>query len=183
MLVLGAALLAAGCGGDTGGAVSAGPSSQAPSSQPPSEAPSSQKPAASAPEQLRFEGTTLDGKAFSGTSLAGKPVVFWFWAPWCPKCLAEGPNVAKAVEKYQGKVAFVGVGGLDDSQDELKRFVSRTGTSGVTHLDDRDGTLYKHFKVTTQSSFVLMTADGDTSKASGPMDESTLNGHIDKLIG
>ncbi|MFD0857138.1 redoxin domain-containing protein, partial [Actinomadura adrarensis] len=155
------------------------------SNAPAASAPAASAPAASqaAPELLQFQGKTIDGKAFSGTSLAGKPVVFWFWAPWCPKCMSEGPNVAKAMAKYDGKVAFVGVGGLDDSQDELKRFVSRTGTSGVTHLDDRDGKLYKHFKVTTQSSFVFMTTGGDTSKASGPLDESALNGHIDKLIG
>ncbi len=109
--------------------------------------------------------------------------MFWFWAPWCPKCAAEGPAVAGAAAKYRGQVSFVGVGGLDDSAEQLKRFVSRTGTEGVTHLDDRDGELYAHFKVTTQSSFVFMTADGKTSKDSGPLDDSALERHIDKLIG
>jgi hypothetical protein len=30
-----------------------------------------------------FAGTTVEGKPFSGASLAGKPTVLWFWAPWC----------------------------------------------------------------------------------------------------
>jgi thiol-disulfide isomerase/thioredoxin len=188
-LLFGAALLVTGvtgCG-DTGGTPSAGPSGE-PSAGPsgaPANAPASSSPAPgkSTPRQLDFEGVTIDGKAFSGSSIAGKPVVFWFWAPWCPTCMAEGPAVAKAAAKHGDKVAFVGVGGLDDSKDRLKRFVSRTDTGGFVHLDDRTGKLYAHFKVTTQSSYLFMTADGKTSKASGPLDESALDRHIDKLIG
>lgn len=176
VVLFGAALFAAGCGDDTGGTVSTGQSSAASGSS------ASQKPAG-APKELEFEGKTLDGKAFKGASLAGKPVVFWFWAPWCPKCIGEGPAVAKAAAKYKGQVSFVGIGGLDDSPAKLKGFVSRTGTRGVTHLDDRDGTLYSHFKVTQQSSYLFLSPDGTTSKDSGPLDESALDGHIEKLIG
>jgi cytochrome oxidase Cu insertion factor (SCO1/SenC/PrrC family) len=137
-------------------------------------------PAADVPAPLRFTGTTLDGKAFDGKRLAGSPVVFWFWAPWCPKCQAEGPAVAKTAKKYGDKVRFVGIAGLDKSKDQMTRFVDRTGTAGLVQLDDRTGALYKHFKVTSQSSYLFVSPDGSTATATGPLDEGKLSALIDQ---
>lgn len=138
---------------------------------------------ASAPEPvaaLRFTVTTLDGKKFDGASLAGKPVVFWFWAPWCPKCQAEAPAVKAAAGKYRD-VAFVGVAGLD-TEPEMKEFVQRTKTGSLTHLSDEKGAVWTKLGVTQQSTFVFMRPDGSTSKASGPLGAETLNGHVAKLL-
>ncbi|HCT80632.1 MAG TPA: hypothetical protein DGT23_29515 [Micromonosporaceae bacterium] len=51
-----------------------------------------------------------DNFTFEGKTLAGKPAVLRFWAPWCPTCAAEAPDVAQAASKYQGKVAVIGLG-------------------------------------------------------------------------
>ncbi|TMR02221.1 redoxin domain-containing protein [Actinomadura soli] len=179
-IVISAVALMAGCGGGGDGTSAVEPTGAA------SRSAAAKSPGGAgqdAPRPLRFEGETLDGGAFDGTSLAGKPVVFWFWAPWCPKCLAEGPDVAKAAGKYKGSVSFVGIGGLEKDKGRLRDFVSRTGTGSLTHLDDRTGRLYSHFKVTSQSSFVFMAPDGATSNASGPLGESELNRHVGKLLG
>ncbi|MEW2353368.1 redoxin family protein [Spirillospora sp. NPDC029432] len=169
------ALSAAACGGGE----TAAPTTSA--AAPASTAPSSTTPAngAKAPAVLKFTGTTLDGKPYDGAALAGKPVVFWFWAPWCPKCQGEGPAVAKGAAKYGSKVAFVGVAGLDKNKEQMDRFVRRTGTTGLVHLDDRDGALYRHFKVTSQSSYVFVSPSGATRKATGPLDESELSRLVD----
>jgi thiol-disulfide isomerase/thioredoxin len=137
-------------------------------------------PVADIPALLKFTGTTLEGKAFDGTELAGSPVVFWFWAPWCPKCQAEGPAVAKTAKKYGDKVRFVGIAGLDKSKDQMTEFVARTGTAGLVQLDDRTGALYKHFKVTSQSSYLFVNPDGSTESATGPLDEGELTELVDK---
>ena len=137
-------------------------------------------PAADVPALLKFTGTTLNGKAFDGTELAGSPVVLWFWAPWCPKCQAEGPAVAKTAKKYGDKVRFVGIAGLDKSKDQMAKFVDRTGTAGLVHLDDRSGALYKHFKVTSQSSYLFVSPDGRTESATGPLDDKELSALIDQ---
>ncbi|TDC80971.1 redoxin domain-containing protein [Actinomadura sp. 7K507] len=176
--LVGAALLVGGCGGGATDAVE--PATASPES---TASQGSGGAGGDVHEALKFEGETLDGKAFDGASLAGKPVVFWFWAPWCPKCLSEGPDVAKAAGKYGDRVSFVGVGGLEKGKARLREFVSRTGTEGLTHLDDRTGKLYSHFKVTSQSSFVFMAPDGTMSKDSGPLGESELNRHVDELLG
>ena len=39
---------------------------------------------AGAPAVLDFTSETVAGEPFDGADLAGKPTVFWFWAPWCP---------------------------------------------------------------------------------------------------
>lgn len=184
MIVIGAALLAAGCGGGEETAApepaAAGPTAAASGSPAPRD---SRGTGADVPAALRFEGETLDGEPFDGTSLAGKPAVFWFWAPWCPKCIAEGPDVAEAAEKYGDRVAFVGIGGLEKDPARLRAFVSRTGTRGLTHLDDRTGDLYAHFDVAAQSSFVFLAPDGTVSRASGPLGAAELGRHVDDLLG
>ncbi len=136
--------------------------------------------AANVPALLRFTGTTLAGEAFDGAGLAGSRVVFWFWAPWCPKCQAEGPAVAETAKRYGAKVRFVGIAGLDKSKDQMTRFVDRTGTAGLVQLDDRTGALYKHFKVTSQSSYLFVSPDGSAESATGPLDEGELSELIDQ---
>lgn len=134
------------------------------------------------PDILKVTGTTLDGAAFDGATLAGKPSVFWFWAPWCPKCQAEGPAVAKVAQRYQGKVTVIGVAGLDRSAQKMAEFVERTGTSGIAQLDDRTGELYKHFRVTSQSSYVFVDPAGETESATGPLDEEALSSLVERHL-
>jgi thiol-disulfide isomerase/thioredoxin len=183
--VAGSVLLLSGCGGtaqDSGETAAEPPPAAAPTSG--QDAPGGQSGgAATVPAQLEFSGTTLNGKAFDGASLAGKPAVVWFWAPWCTTCRADGPSVAKIAKKYGDKVSVIGIAGLDKSKDLMDRFVSQTGTGDVTHLDDRDGKLYRHFKVTTQSFYVFLSKDGKPTKAPGPLGESRLASNIDKLLG
>jgi thiol-disulfide isomerase/thioredoxin len=180
-VVLIGCLLAAGCGGGgAGGTEVAEPSAPPPS---PGAAAPSTAPMRNLPALLKFEAETLDGKSFTGANLADRPVVFWFWAPWCPKCAAEGPAVAKVAGKYDDQVAFVGIAGLDKNKDAMREFVQRTGTGGITHLDDRDGQLYRHFKVIEQTTYIFMTRGGKTSRDTGPLSESDLTEHIEQLAG
>jgi len=172
-----AALALAACGGETDSPVVSAPSA-APSTV--ASTPARTSPVGQVPALLKFKGTKLDGTAFDGASLAGKPVVFWFWAPWCPKCQAEGPAVAKAAQKYGDKVVLVGVAGLDKSKSAMDKFVARTGTGGIVQLDDRTGALYKHFKVTSQSSYLILNPEGGTHKAVGPLDVGELSSLIDE---
>ncbi|MEO3859837.1 redoxin domain-containing protein [Acrocarpospora sp. B8E8] len=170
-----------GAGDDSANPVGAGaPLSATITPAAPTASPAPAKPAA-VPASLRFTAKTLSGDSFDGTSLAGKPVVFWFWAPWCPKCLSEAPAVKAAADKYDD-VAFVGIASLD-TEAAMKEFVQRTGTGSLVHLSDEKGTVWTKLGVSAQSTFVFMKPDGTSARVSGPLDSGTLDMLVEKLAG
>jgi thiol-disulfide isomerase/thioredoxin len=116
------------------------------------------------PASLRFSGTTVDGKPFDGASLQGKPVLIWFWAPWCPTCRSQIPQVQRLAKQYDGQLRVIGVGSLDDAA-AIKRFAAQV--PGVTHLIDERGTVWKQFEVVEQSSFVLLDGRGELNFRTG----------------
>lgn len=122
------------------------------------------EPEAPLPDTLDFTATTVDGVQFEGASLAGKPALLWFWAPWCPTCRSQVPQVESLAEQYAGDVAVIGVGSLD-SAEAIAAFAA--DVDGVTHLEDVDGALYSKFGIAEQSSFVLLDADGEVTFEAG----------------
>jgi thiol-disulfide isomerase/thioredoxin len=74
-----------------------------------------------APELKFFD---LDGKPVTSTSLAGKIVVFEFWASWCGPCRRSLPNMEKVYERFKGnpKVAFYAVS-VDEPNAQDKELV------------------------------------------------------------
>jgi peroxiredoxin len=119
------------------------------------------KPPAAVPAALKFTSTTVEGKPFDGATLAGKPTVLWFWAPWCPKCRAQASETAKVAAEYQGRVNVVGVAGLDKTS-AMRDFVADHKLSGFPQLSDESGTVWKRFEVVEQSTYVLLDATGKT---------------------
>ncbi|MGI9084854.1 MAG: redoxin domain-containing protein [Aeromicrobium sp.] len=128
---------------------------------------------------LDFAATTLAGDDFDGGTLEGKPVVLWFWAPWCSSCRAQSGTVDGLAEKYEGRVEVVGVGGLDDA--EAIRDMAEN-LPHLTHLVDDAGTVWKHFKVVEQSTFEIISADGEVV-AEGHLDDDELAAVVGDLAG
>jgi thiol-disulfide isomerase/thioredoxin len=126
-----------------------------------------------------FTATTLSGETFDGQTLQGKPAVLWFWAPWCPTCRAQIGAVSALAEQYEGKVAVVGVGGLD-SPEAIKDLAAEI--QNVTHLVDADGTVWQHFGVTEQSSYRVIDAEGKIL-AEGYLDNDELITLVEQIAG
>jgi thiol-disulfide isomerase/thioredoxin len=135
----------------------------------------------STPESLDFSGTTLEGVNFRGADLAGKPVVMWFWAPWCTVCRAEAPDVAQIAKEFGGEVAFVGIAGRGPVED-MQAFVQETATGGFTHVADVDGSLWARFGVVAQPSFVFVTPSGEAETFTGGMDAAELRDVANELL-
>jgi thiol-disulfide isomerase/thioredoxin len=171
LAMVGAVLLVAGCAGHQ--ATPSPPTSAAPSATAPPSLPAPSSPATSAsrqpsggaasdgprnvPATLRFRGTKVDGGDFDGTTLVGKPVLLWFWAPWCPVCRGQIDQVQRIARDNEEKVNVVGVGSLDDAK-AISHFAA--DAPGMTHLSDPTGAVWRHFEVVQQSSFVLLDAKG-----------------------
>ncbi|EFV12586.1 thiol:disulfide interchange protein [Segniliparus rugosus] len=128
-----------------------------------------------APAQLRFSAKTLDGADFSGETLAGKPAVLWFWAPWCPTCQREAAMVAKVAAAHPG-VAFVGVGARD-SLPALQDFVSKHSLT-FTQLNDADSKVWAQFGITRQPAYAFVGPNGSVEVVKDSLSEEELNRRI-----
>ncbi len=122
----------------------------------------------------------MDGTEFSGASVAGKPVVLWFWAPWCAVCRGQAPEVTRLAQEYAGDVSFIGVGSLD-SGDAIAGFADEF--PALTHLSDPDGALWQRFGIAEQSSFVVLDADGGEALRTGYADDDELADTVADVAG
>lgn len=134
------------------------------------------------PVDLSFTVPTVDGGEFEGASLAGKPAVLWFWAPWCVTCAAEAPHVSALADDYAGQATVIGVAGLHDSIEYMQQFIDLTGSDNYPQLADPDGVVWQRFGVTAQSWFVLLDAQGVVVQ-SGLLDPTELPDQLDRLVG
>ncbi|MFC4022141.1 TlpA family protein disulfide reductase [Micromonospora sp. GCM10011542] len=151
-----------------------GPSTVAPGGRPTSVP-------ARVPDTLRFTGTTLTGAAFDAAALAGRPVVLWFWAPWCATCASQAWTVAEIAPKYRDTVPIVGVAGLGE-QRAMKEFVTEFDLAGTPTIDDRSGVLWRRFEIVEQSTFLIIDRDGRVVHQ-GFLDGEALTARVAALAG
>jgi len=143
-------------------------------------APPSGTSAVAAPEQLKFTAKTVDGKDINGADLAGKPVVLWFWAPWCPKCQREAPGMAAAAKAHGEKVTFLGVAALDQVP-AMQQFVQRYGLQSFQHVADVDSAVWKKFGVTAQPAYAFIGASGQVEVVTSQLSEADLAQRLSRL--
>jgi thiol-disulfide isomerase/thioredoxin len=141
---------------------------------------SSQVGGASGPP-LQFTAKTLDGQPFSGESLKGRPAVLWFWAPWCPACQQEAPQVAR-VAAANPAVTFVGVG-AQDRLPALQAFAAKYGVDKFTELADTHATVWAKFGVTRQPAYAFVSPDTSVDVVKGSLTESELAARVRALAG
>jgi thiol-disulfide isomerase/thioredoxin len=189
VVVISALLLLVGCGGTAPQTSGAGtPSSAMTSSAAPAPTPEPTSAAASpvvpvAPEVLDFAAPTIDGGTFEGASLAGKPAVFWFWAPWCPVCKRGAADVTAAAAELGDEVAVIGVAGLSGSINDMQRFVEDTGSGSLPHIADTEGAVFTRFEVTQQDTFAFVGTDGAVELVDGYSNDPDLVGIARERFG
>jgi thiol-disulfide isomerase/thioredoxin len=167
-----------GCGAQPGSAPSTAPPPTSTSASTPATAPT--QPAVAAPEQLRFTAKTVAGAELSGEGLVGKPVVLWFWAPWCPKCQREAPGMAKAAKELGSSVTFVGVAALDQVP-AMQGFVDKYDLKSFQHIADTDSAVWKRFGVTAQPAYAFIDKTGKVEVVTSQLSEKDLRDRLTKL--
>jgi peroxiredoxin len=71
-----------------------------------------------------FSVTTLDGETVTLSSLAGKEVMFVFWATWCPPCRAEIPHIIE-LRNHFGKDKLAIIGYSSEKADTVREFAKK----------------------------------------------------------
>ena len=129
---------------------------------------------------LGFTSTTVAGEKFEGSTLAGKPTVLWFWAPWCPTCRGQIAGVSSLAEQHPGDLNVVGVGSLDDPT-AIADFAGKVSPE-VTMLSDDDGAVWRHFGVKAQSTYLVLDENGE-QVASGYLSDDELEQVVEPMVG
>jgi len=132
------------------------------------------------PASLKFKGKTLDGKSFDAATMAGKPTILWFWAPWCATCASEAMSIADLRDEYAGRLNILGIAGMGNNKD-MHEFVSDLEVGAVPHLDDEPGRLWKKFGVTEQSTYVILDRAGKVV-VSSYLDDLQLTTKVKSLV-
>lgn len=137
-------------------------------------------PAATASSVLPFTGKTIDGEAFDAATLAGKPALLWFWAPWCATCAAQAGSVTNVQAEYGDRLNILGVAGMGGNA-EMHEFVDDLDVGGVRNLDDEAGTVWRKFGITEQSTYVLIDRTGAVV-TTGYLDDLQLTTKVKSLV-
>ena len=119
--------------------------------------------AASAGENaLDFELKDLSGETVKLSSYQGqKPVLIYFWATWCPYCLAVKPKVAELRQKVSPsalEILGVNVGG-SDTLERLKRY-QEAHPAAYPILFDGDQLAARAYHVQGIPTFILVDKQG-----------------------
>jgi peroxiredoxin len=110
-----------------------------------------------------FELEDLEGKKFRLSQYKGKrDILLYFWATWCPQCVASRPQIASIRErKPSSELDIFGINvGAGDSLARLKRFQKGHPVSWPI-LFDADGMVTETYGVQGIPLYILIDKNGE----------------------
>ena len=110
-----------------------------------------------------FELKDLDGNVLRLSQFNGKKsVLLYFWATWCPHCVASRPDIAALREKVpESELQILGINvGAGDSLQKVQRFQKGHPTSWPI-LYDADEKVTQSFGVQGIPLYVLVNKKGE----------------------
>lgn len=111
---------------------------------------------------IPFAGTTLEGREYDLASRRGKVVLLQYWATWCEPCKEDLVVIRKAHEKYSRSGFEVVSISLDNSPDELRKYLKQESLPW-THLYEEgglDSPLADRLGVSMVPTMILVGDDG-----------------------
>lgn len=98
-----------------------------------------------------FTGELMDGSAFTISEFKGEPVLFHFWATWCPICELENDTIQSISKDYQ----VISIASWSEGEAEVKAYMRNNQLTFPVMLDN-SGKLAQTFGVKgVPASFIL----------------------------
>ncbi len=124
-----------------------------------------------------LEGAAVDLAQYVGK----KPVLFEFWATWCPVCEALTPKLAAASKKYAGKAEIVVIAvAVNETPRSIKRHLTKHPVPGRV-LWDVDGRASRAFGALS-TSYVLVLDKRGRVVYTGTGDDQNIDAAINRAI-
>lgn len=110
-----------------------------------------------------FEVPDLNGSPVTLSKYKDQqPVLLYFWATWCPYCMAVRPaviNLRKGIAKSDLEILAINVGGGGDSLAKVKKY-EEAHPAPYTILFDGEGKARRPYRVQGIPFFVLIDKNG-----------------------
>jgi len=117
-----------------------------------------------------FSGILMDGTAFTLSEFAGRPVLLYFWATWCPICDLEKGSIQSVSEDYP----VISIASWSQGKAEVSAYMQQNQLTFPVMLDN-DGTLARDFGLQgVPVSFILDPQGNITFVESGYTSEAGL---------
>lgn len=84
-------------------------------------------------------------------------------------------------QRYEGKVAIVGIGSLDD-REAIEAFVEKYDLDLIPNVIDVEGSIRSDLGVVGQPHWLFITADGKRQKVFGEISDGGLTERLDALL-
>ena len=126
--------------------------------------------------------TDMDGKPVHLSDYAGKLVVAYMWASWCPYCGAEIENLAKLKQTYGDSIAIIAVNRAEPAADAKSYIARLTGVDGIQFLLDPSDSFFKSIGGYAMPETVFIKSDGTVLfHQRGPMQIDEVNAKLKQL--
>ena len=96
----------------------------------------------------------------------GKPKLAWFWAPHCPTCRGEAPDLDEFMASNGDRVDMVGIGSRDD-YELAEDFLADTGVGNFPLYWEETGQSWVDNAVAAQPYMILLIDGEDVERWPG----------------